>query len=134
MFFGEDYYGVDDATLASCRLLCLLSRGNETIAQRLANLPKLHASPELRIPCPDEDKFRVVEEVKQTLSADYPILDIDGVRATLPEGWVLVRPSNTNPYLTVRMESDSESGLARIREMTFNLLSRYPSVDLGGVY
>ena len=134
MFFGEDYYGVDDGTLASCRLLSLLSRGTETISQHLANLPKLYASPELRIPCPDEDKFRVVAEVKQTFSAQYPILDIDGVRATLPQGWVLVRPSNTNPYLTVRMESDSEQGLESIRQMTFDLLSGYPSVDLTRVH
>jgi phosphomannomutase/phosphoglucomutase len=134
MFFGENYYGVDDGTLASARLLSVLSRGTETISQRLATLPKLHASPELRIPCPDDDKFRVVDEIKQTLGAQYPVLDIDGVRATLPEGWVLVRPSNTNPYLTVRMESDSEAGLERIRAMTFDLLGRYPSVDLKGVH
>jgi phosphomannomutase len=78
-------------------------------------LPKTYATPELRIECNDTRKFKVIEEVKARLKQKgAQINDIDGVRVTTPEGWWLLRASNTQAALVARCESSSEQGLASL--------------------
>jgi phosphomannomutase/phosphoglucomutase len=71
-----------------------------------------------------------VQEVKEYFEQHYPVVEIDGVRISFPEGWALVRASNTNPYLTLRFEAKTPEGLAKEKEVVYKKLSEYPSVKL----
>ncbi len=85
-------------------------------------------SPEVRIECADEAKFRVVEEVAKTLARSYPVVTIDGVRARIGSGWGLLRASNTQPVLVLRFEAGSQGELDRITAIFRAELSRFPEV------
>ncbi|HEX6104002.1 MAG TPA: phosphomannomutase/phosphoglucomutase [Gemmatimonadales bacterium] len=105
MFFGGDYLGFDDALFAAARLLEIVSRGPFGLAGLLADLPRTHTTPEIRVEVPEERKFAVVERAAEHFSALYPVNTIDGVRITYPDGWGLLRASNTQPILVLRFES-----------------------------
>jgi phosphomannomutase/phosphoglucomutase len=114
LFFADRYFGYDDAIYAGLRLLSLASRlppsteeGTSSLALSLRDVPAMFATPELRVDCPDEQKFSLVERVKANLRARFSINDVDGVRVSVPGGWGLVRASNTQPILVLRAEGDS---------------------------
>ena len=115
MFFGGDYYGFDDALFAAARLLEVVSAGPPGIARLLADLPETFATPELRVPCPDAKKFKLVEQAEKDFAAKYQVNTIDGVRVTFPDGWGLLRASNTQPVVVLRFEAHSLDALARYR-------------------
>ncbi len=115
IFFADRFFGFDDAIYSSARLLELMSRSNKDLSQNFADLPKTFSTPEIRVYASDQVKFTIVDEVKKTLAQKYPIIDIDGVRAIYPNGWALVRPSNTQEILVLRFEADSENDLQAIR-------------------
>ena len=99
------------------RLIELISRGHATLAERAAALPAMINTPELRIPCDDDNKVAVVAKVTAALAADPQVrgvVDIDGVRARFDGGWGLVRASNTQPALVMRCEADTVERLAAI--------------------
>lgn len=116
-FFKHRYFGFDDALYAACRLLEIVSKDNKPLSAYFSDLPKTYNTPEIRIECPDEKKFALVEKVKQTLSAKHHIIDIDGVRVVFEDGWGLVRASNTSPVIVLRFEAESESRLQEIRKL-----------------
>lgn len=113
IFYRDNYYA-DDALYAACQLLTFLSKSDKPLSAHLAGIPRWYTSPELRVPCADDKKWGVVEAVAATLRKSHPAVEIDGIRATFPDGWALVRASNTGPNLTVRFESKTEEGLAAI--------------------
>lgn len=115
IFFADRFFGFDDAIYSSARLLELLSRSEDTLSQNLADLPKTYSTPEIRVYASDQVKFTIVDEVKKRLAQKYPVIDIDGVRAVYPNGWALVRPSNTQEILVLRFEANSENDLKEIR-------------------
>lgn len=115
LFLGENWYGFDDALFATVRLLEILARDDTPLSARLADVPTLHATPEIRVDCPDETKFAVVDHVREHFRAIAPIVDIDGVRVTFDDGWGLVRASNTQPALVVRVEASDAERLASYR-------------------
>lgn len=117
MFFADRYFGYDDATYASCRLLEILSTTGKTISQLLADVPKTYNTPEIRVECPDPIKFSVVDKLTGIFQKDYDVIDIDGARIVFEDGWGLVRASNTQPALVLRFEALSEKRLAEIREI-----------------
>ena len=114
MFFKHRWFGFDDAIYASLRLAELLAASDQPLSTWLSDLPPMVSTPEIRVDCPDEIKFRVVELSKKLL-ADYEIVDVDGVRVTFPDGWGLVRASNTQPALVLRFEAQSQERLDQIR-------------------
>ena len=130
MFFGEDWYGVDDGILASCRFLQLVAAGREPASAHFDTLPHLHATPELKAPCPDDKKFAVVDALAREFRSRFETIDIDGVRILFPEGWGLVRASNTNPYLTLRFEGPSVEAVENMQRMVYDALRRFPYVTL----
>jgi phosphomannomutase/phosphoglucomutase len=130
MFFSENWCGVDDALVASCRLLEYVSRTPEPVSAHFDTLPHLHATPELKAPCPDEMKFQVVEDVARDLRQRYETIDIDGARILFPDGWGLVRASNTNPYLTLRFEARTATGLAAMKRLLYDALRKHSCVTL----
>jgi phosphomannomutase/phosphoglucomutase len=117
IFFADRYLGYDDAIYASCRLIELLSKTDRKLSQLLGDVPKTFITPEIRMDCPDEIKFRVVEEVKEELRKEYPIIDVDGVRVKFDDGWGLVRASNTQPVLVLRFEALTGKRLKEIRKL-----------------
>ncbi|MGH7278483.1 MAG: phosphomannomutase/phosphoglucomutase [Candidatus Rokuibacteriota bacterium] len=133
MFFAEDYYGVDDGILASCKILEVLARADAPLSQLFASVPHLHATPELKAMCPDAEKFRVIDELARELRRRYETIDIDGARVLFPGGgWGLVRASNTNPYLTLRFEARTEREIEEMKRVVYDALRRYPFVTLPG--
>ena len=115
LFFADRYFGYDDAIYASLRLLEILSRSGRTISDILADVPRTFSTPEIRVDCPDDIKFGVVDAVRERLRATYPIIDLDGVRVLFEDGWGLIRASNTQPVLVLRFEAASEARLKEIR-------------------
>jgi phosphomannomutase/phosphoglucomutase len=130
MFFAENWYGVDDGILASCRFLELVAKTAAPVSSHFDSLPHLFNTPELKAPCPDDKKFAVVRELAGEMKARYETIDIDGVRILFPEGWGLVRASNTNPYLTLRFEGRTQADVDDMKDQVFAALRRYPFVTL----
>ena len=126
IFFAENYYGFDDAIFASCRLLEILSRERRSLKEMLADVPKTYSTPEIRIACPEEDKFRIVAEVTRNFAARYPVIDVDGVRVLFEDGWGLVRASNTQPVLVLRFEAMDKKRLGEIQALVLEQLEKYP--------
>jgi phosphomannomutase/phosphoglucomutase len=115
MFFGGDWYGFDDALFAAARLLEIVSRDQGGLARLLADLPQTFTTPEIRVDCPEEIKFSVVERAARHFAARYRVTTIDGVRMAFPDGWGLIRASNTQPVLVLRFEATSEAALESYR-------------------
>ncbi|HAF50922.1 MAG TPA: phosphomannomutase [Synergistaceae bacterium] len=132
VFFADRYWGFDDATYAAARLVEVYSKAKlddprAKFSDLLADLPRTFATPEVRIPWPDEEKFSAVECLAQKIKA-WPdvneVIAIDGVRAHLRDGWVLVRASNTQPALVLRCESCvSQAHLEELKERLQALLA-----------
>jgi phosphomannomutase len=130
MFFGENWYGVDDGILASCKILELMARDPGPVSAHFDGLPHFYSTPELKASCPDDKKFAVISELATEFKKRYETIDIDGARVLFPDGWGLVRASNTNPYLTLRVEGRSAEAVERMKSELFTALSKYPFVTL----
>ena len=115
MFFADRYYGFDDAIYASFRLLEIISRENKGLGELLNDLPKSKFTPEIRLDCADDKKFDVVRKAADFFRSRYEVIDIDGVRVKFPNGWGLVRASNTQPALVMRFEAGDDKALGEIR-------------------
>lgn len=114
-FFADRYYGFDDALYAAVRLLRLVAASPIPLSHQLADLTKVYATPELRLYCPDERKFAVMErmrEQQQQIGSDR--IEIDGIRVRLADGWWLLRVSNTQPALVARVEATHPAALHAI--------------------
>ncbi len=125
IFFADRYFGYDDAIYASCRLLEILAQSRKTISDLLSDLPKIFTTPEIRVDCPDDQKFELVERVKETFRKEYPVVDVDGVRVLFSDGWGLVRASNTQPALVLRFEARSAERLREIRALVEKRVSDF---------
>ncbi len=116
IFFADHYLGFDDALYAAVRLLGLVARSDESLAQMRDKLPSLVNTPEARFPCGEQRKFAIITEVKERLQATgAKVNDIDGVRVQTADGWWLLRASNTQDLLVARCESTSADGLERLK-------------------
>jgi phosphomannomutase/phosphoglucomutase len=127
IFFAHRYYGFDDAIYASCRLLEILSNSNQSLSGLLSDVPKTWTTPEIRVDCPDDKKFAVIEKIKERFKEKYQIIDIDGARILMPGGWGLVRASNTQPVLVLRFEAHSEKRLQEIRREISSVVNQIVS-------
>jgi phosphomannomutase/phosphoglucomutase len=115
-FFADRYFGYDDGIYAACRLVEIVSRLDHTLADELSDLPATFSTPEIRVDCPDDVKFNLVDKVKAEFKKQgAETIDLDGVRVKFPDGWGLVRASNTQPTLVLRFEAKSPDALERIR-------------------
>jgi phosphomannomutase/phosphoglucomutase len=124
MFFADRFFGFDDAIYSSLRLLEILGKDGRRLSDFLSDLPPAWSTPEIRIDCPEDIKFGVVKRMTDYYRGRYDITDTDGVRVMLPDGWGLVRASNTQPILVLRFEADTKDACDRIEEMVRNDLAR----------
>ncbi len=116
IFFADGYYGFDDALYAAVRLLSIVAGREETLGAMRDRLPAVVNTPELRFPCDEARKFAVVEAVRASLEREgADVIAIDGVRVSTPDGWWLLRASNTQAVLVARCEAFDEAGLARLK-------------------
>lgn len=129
MFFSHDYYGFDDALYASLKLAEIISRTPGSVSSLLADFPSYISTPEIRIGCPDTEKFRVVREIAARFGKEYQVIDIDGVRVVAGEAWGLLRASNTQPVLVLRFEARDSQGFERMRNLFKSELMKYPFVE-----
>ncbi len=117
IFYNDErWFGFDDGVYVSARILEILANDERSVSEIFAALPDSFNTPELKLPLPEKDKAAFM----QTLSAqaqfgDAQIITIDGLRVEFKNGWGLIRPSNTSPYLILRFEADSEEGLTEIK-------------------
>lgn len=123
LFFADRYFGYDDAIYAALRLLEILSQTNQKIDDLLSGVPKTFATPEIRLDCDDDKKTAVVERIKKHYRNTPGAIDIDGIRIPFPNGWALVRASNTQPVIVLRFESSSSEGLRNMRDEVESLLA-----------
>jgi phosphomannomutase len=126
--FADKYYGFDDAPYCAVRLLNIISLSGKKFSALAAHLPKMHNTPEVRFHVPADRKFGIAPEIKNRLKAenkkDVEINDIDGVRVTTPDGWWLMRPSNTEDVLTIRAEGFTQEGLDRLKGQLIDQLKQ----------
>ena len=129
VFFNDPPLNFDDALFAACKLAEYLSKADKPLSELIRGLPRYYSSPEMRIPCPDLQKFGVVEAIKESFIEAHEIIDIDGARIKFKDGWALVRASNTQPMLSVRVEGRTQEDLRQIQEVVTSRISQFvPSV------
>ena len=126
IFFGDRYYGFDDAIYAALRLTEVLSQREQSLSAIRSSLPSVINTPELRLPCEDTIKFSMVEKVKEILKKfnDIEICDIDGVRVTSKYGWWLIRASNTQAIIVARCEASSNRDLETVKMQLKEVLKK----------
>ena len=121
IFFADKFFGYDDAIYAMMRMLEIYSskklHSDFKFSNLLSDLPERFITPEIRIKCSDDKKFDIINDLSNKLNSNkeklqiIDILEIDGIRILFPDGWALVRASNTEPAITTRFESVSKDKL-----------------------
>lgn len=123
IFFKERWYGFDDALYAAARLLEILLKEKSTPTAVFAQLPSGIATPELRLAMPEQEHAPFMEAlIKKASFEGAEIITVDGLRVDFRDGWGLIRPSNTTPYLILRFEADDQAALNRIQDAFRQLL------------
>jgi phosphomannomutase/phosphoglucomutase len=118
IFYKHRFFGFDDAPYTAARLLEILSNEQAPLSQLLADVPVTYSSPELRFDTVEEKKVALVKRCTEKLRAKgLSLIEVDGVRATWPDGWGLIRSSNTTPILVVRYEAKTKERLDEIRAL-----------------
>jgi len=125
MFFAESFYGHDDAIYGAARLMRIVSESGGRLEDLLADVPRYVSTPEIRIDCPDDRKFGIVDDAVRHFAGQREVVGVDGARVLFGDGWGLIRASNTQPVLVARYEARTAERLAEIQgEMESWLRSR----------
>lgn len=125
IFFRDRYYGYDDALYAALRLIEIIASGSHPLHTYLQDLPKVFSTPEIREDCDDDSKFSLVAKVTELfLNEDYSVNTTDGARITFPDGWGLVRASNTQPVLVMRFEAGTHKALLDYEKTTRDFIRK----------
>ena len=126
VFFRDRWTGIDDGIYNGIRFLEILSNSEKKASELSSHMNKYYSTPEIRVRVLEENKTEVVEEVKKyALDHGYQINVIDGVKISYPDGWALVRASNTGPNLTLRFEAKSKSRLDDIKSEYLDIVNKY---------
>jgi len=125
IFFYDRYLGFDDAIYAACRFVEIVAKSDKKVSEMLADQPKMYNTPELKYECTEDNKFEIVERVREHFQKEgHDVNDIDGMRLTFTDGWALARASNTQPVITLRFEAETEDRLKEIRSMVEEVIER----------
>lgn len=123
IYFADRYYGYDDALYAALRLAELVAAADAPLSELADRIPKYFDTPEIRVDCPDDVKFAVVDRIKERF-ADHDIITVDGARILFDGGWGLVRASNTQPALVLRFEAKTAARRDEIQREVEGALSK----------
>jgi len=130
IFFNDDWYGFDDAIYSALRMIEVLSKRKLTTHEVFNTYPKHFSTPEINLKISEQDKFKIVDEIKLLMkSSEYDLIDIDGIRLENENSWGLVRASNTSPNLVLRFEGKTENDLLEIKNYFKEILSKI-EIDL----
>jgi phosphomannomutase/phosphoglucomutase len=131
-FFRERWYGFDDGIYSAARLLEIIASDGRDAHEIFAEIPKGVSTPELKVPMIEGEHYVFIEKFRQQARFEgAKIATIDGVRADWPDGWGLVRCSNTTPSLVLRFDADNAEALVRIQDLfRSQLLALDPSLEL----
>ena len=125
LFFRDRFTGRDDGIYAGVRMIEMLSHSTKKLSEFLNHVNKYYSTEELRIAVTDENKFAIVDKVKEYCDEKkYNYIDIDGVRVEFDDAWALVRASNTGPNLTVRFEAITEDRLNSIQKEFLGVIEK----------
>jgi phosphomannomutase/phosphoglucomutase len=131
IFFGDDYFGYDDAIYVAARFAQMVSRQKRKLSEIRQDLPKYFATPEMRLECKDDrSKFEIAEKAVEYFKAHYDCIDVDGVRIKFGDGWGLVRSSNTQPVIVTRFEAKSPERLAEIQDLVIGKLKEFGEFNI----
>jgi phosphomannomutase/phosphoglucomutase len=128
LFFADEFFGFDDGVYASGRLMRILANSKGPFSALVDKLPVFFSTPEIRVDCPDTEKFAVIDKMVKTFSATHETITIDGVRVLFGDGWGLIRASNTQPVLVLRFEAKSRERLAEIIALFRKEMDKYPAI------
>lgn len=119
IFYNDErWFGFDDGVYVGARILEILANDSRSVSEIFDALPDSFNTPELKLPMAEERKENFMQKLaKNSDFGDAQIITIDGLRVEFKDGWGLVRPSNTSPYLILRFEADTQAGLERIKEL-----------------
>ena len=132
IFYKHRFFGFDDAPYTAARLLELLSHQKAPLSSMLADVPVTYSTPELRVDTVEEKKFALVKRCTELLrQKGLSLIEVDGVRVTWPDGWGLIRASNTTPLLVVRYEAKTKERLAEIQALIDGTIATAKQ-ELGG--
>jgi phosphomannomutase/phosphoglucomutase len=120
---ADRWYGFDDAIYDGARLAELVARSGRPLSELAARIPSYPSTPEIRVDCPEEEKFDIVSRTVDHYRTTHEVIDIDGARVLFDDGWALVRASNTQPIIVCRFEADTQEALVRIRDDVADWLS-----------
>ena len=130
IFFVEDFYGFDDALFAALKMLEYLSTQDKPLSEIVESTPYYISTPTIQVKTTDEDKYKVVEElVAEFKQEGYKMLDINGARVYMEDGWGLVRASSNTPTLVLRFEAKTQEGLEKIKKIFKEKLDRFEIVS-----
>ncbi len=130
-FCGEDYYGFDDALVATLRVLAILAHRKKPVSALVGEFPAVFPSPERRPHCPDHLKAEVVAKATEFFRKKYPVVTLDGARIDFGDGaWAGIRYSNTSPCLSICIEARSPARLKEIDAEVLAHLGTYKEVEL----
>ncbi len=134
LFFGENYYGFDDAFVAAAKIIEIIQTSGKQLPEHFEGLPVVYNTPEIKVPCPEKVKFAVVQRLSDYFVQKYGednTLTIDGVRIDFGDGaWGILRASNTSPKLTLRFEARTAEKLAEIKSIVMDKLAEQPEIEL----
>ncbi|RLA41497.1 MAG: hypothetical protein DRQ64_02155 [Gammaproteobacteria bacterium] len=115
IFFNDRWFGFDDGLYAAARLIEIINQREQSLDAIISGFESTVATPELRVPVPDSEKFAIVSKFAEGVFPEAKRITIDGLRLEYPEGWALIRASNTAAYLTLRFEADNHQALSRLQ-------------------
>ncbi|MAF13597.1 MAG: phosphomannomutase [Parcubacteria group bacterium] len=130
IFYRHGYYDYDDAIFAALKLLEYLSTEDKTFSELMADTPQYEKTPTIQVDCADEIKYGIIDKLLADLKSDYgdKVVDINGARVELDNGWFLVRASSNMPVLTLGFEAKTEVGLKELQETLKKYLEKYPEI------
>jgi phosphomannomutase/phosphoglucomutase len=137
IFFRDRYYGYDDAIYAGCRFIEVIAKNKLNdhdfkASDLIDSLPKAYTSREVRVPCPNEFKAKVIKSLKDKINRNPDlfgekienIITIDGLRVVFKDGFALIRQSNTEPTFTLRFEAGSQENLDMYKDTMLKILDK----------
>lgn len=134
-YFLDNFYGHDDGAIATLRLLAFLTRKKKSLSQVVATFPKYISSPEIKVGCPDSEKFALVDnEIASKLKALFPQAEfttIDGIRFDTAQEMMIIRASQNGPYLTIKFEAKTKQQYDQLKKIVSDILHEIPSIDWG---
>ncbi len=129
-YWCEDYFRIDDGLYSAAKMLSALSKTEKPFSEFFSFIPYSSMTPEIKLPCEDAVKVKVVNDIKEYFeNQGNQIITIDGARIVFsPTNWALVRPSNTSPYLTIRIEANSDEEVIKIKNIMQDQFDKYPEI------